>query len=72
MRIDEKNGLVTFDRLIRADRSLGSDEAITIEKPATKAVAANARGVFAQRTLGEIHAAAMRHSSSLRAELLAK
>jgi hypothetical protein len=71
MRVDEERGMVTFDRLVRADRSLGSDEAITMHKPAEMAVAANAPGVFASRSIGDVHAAAKLAARNLRAALLA-
>lgn len=71
MRIDEARGCVTFDRLVRADRSLGSDEAITMHKPAEKAVAVNAMGVFASRSLVEINASARTCGTELRKALLA-
>ena len=70
MQIDEVQQRVTFDRLVRADRSLGSDEAITLLKPAEKAVALNAKGVFASRSISEINASAIRSARDLKKLLL--
>lgn len=66
MHINEEQSVVTFDRLIRADRSLGSAEAITMPKPAEVAVAPNAKGVFATKTLQEVHGSARTAAASLR------
>ncbi|MBN2907754.1 MAG: hypothetical protein JXJ18_13670 [Rhodobacteraceae bacterium] len=71
MKIDDSQGHITFDRLVRADRSLGSDEAITMPKPAEKAIAPNAKGVFKGRTLIEINKAAREAAEGLRQALIA-
>jgi hypothetical protein len=70
MQINEEQSIVTFDRLIRADRSLGSAEAITI-KSAEVAVAPNAKGVFAARTIMEINKSAKDTAAKLRKVLTA-
>lgn len=71
MQINEEQSRVTFDRLIRADRSLGSAEAITMPKSAEVAVAPNAKGVFAARTILEINESACATAAKLRQVLAA-
>ena len=71
MHINEDQSFVTFDRLVSADRSFGSAEAIKLPKPAEVAVAPNAKGVFATKTLHEIHDSAKSAASNLREALTA-
>ena len=71
MQINEEQSFVTFDRLVRHDRDFGSAEAITMPKPAECAVAPNAEGVFATRTLQDIHDAAKGAAAKLREALTA-
>lgn len=51
MNVDHENRVVVFDNLVSVSRELGSDEKITIAAPAEKAVACNAKGVFADKSL---------------------
>lgn len=71
MQINEEQSIVTFDRLVRADRSFGSAEAIKMPKPAECAVAPNAEGVFATKSLQDIHATAAGAAARLREALTA-
>jgi hypothetical protein len=71
MHINEEQSFVTFDRLVPADRDFGSSEAIKLAKPAERAVAPNAKGVFAARTLQEIHDGAQSVAAKLRDALTA-
>lgn len=58
MRIDDQEGFVVFDNLFSVTRDLGSDETITMQKPAKTPEQKNAKGVFADRTLLEINESA--------------
>lgn len=71
MQVNEEQSRVTFDRLIRADRELGSAETISMPKSAEVVVAANAKGVFAPRTIFEINASAKECAAKLRIQCLA-
>lgn len=56
MRINDAEGSIVFDNLISAKRTLGQGESIFTHKPAEKAVACNAAGVFETRDLVDINA----------------
>lgn len=71
MQINEEQSTVTFDRLVRADRSFGSAEAIKMPKPAEPAIAPNAKGVSATKSLQEIHDTAAGVAAKLRVALTA-
>lgn len=57
MFIDENKDQIIFDHLVSVSREFGSDDPLT--SPAAKAVAKNAKGVFKDRTLIEIHSNSM-------------
>ncbi len=65
MKMVPEKGSIIFDNLLSANRSLGSDESISMPKPAEKAVACNASGVFENRTLEDIHSSAKESASKL-------
>jgi len=71
MDINKAEGIVTFDNLVSSSREFGSEERIQVVSPAEKAVATNAKGVFCQRPLEDIHTSAKTTAQTLVAELTA-
>lgn len=72
MQIDEKDGSVIFDHLVDVRRELGSEETISMPKPAVKAVASNAKGVFEDKSLTDINKNAVACGTKVRETLSAK
>ena len=71
MQIIESEGRVIFNNLISATREFGSEEPIATTMPAEKAVASNAKGVFADRSIQEIHQSSVNAGERL-VEMLAQ
>jgi hypothetical protein len=71
MKINETEGTIVFDNLLSVDRDLGSNETITVQKPAAKPVAANAKGVFEDKELLHINEAASAAAKKLSTVLTA-
>lgn len=71
MRVDESEGNIVFDNLTSVERPFGSNEKITAAAPAEMAVACNAKGMFADKTIVEINNSAREFSESLSKALTA-